>query len=128
MNTELHTADHAATNPLYIRMRNRFDFSGNRTIGEFMTDKAIREGFSAPEEAQKSKRRASRRPLATIAAFILSGAILLFGGIGVADAITSEPTPPSDNLQNSIRVNSLTDPSAVSLIFPNDTSDMTAGE
>ena len=31
-------------NELYLKMRSRFDFSGNRTIGEFMMAKAASEG------------------------------------------------------------------------------------
>ena len=34
------TSDETGANELYLKMRNRFDFSGNRTIGEFMMAKA----------------------------------------------------------------------------------------
>ena len=64
-----------ATNPLYIRMRNRFDFSGNRTIGEFMTMKANREGYCAPAKSAAPRRAASHRPLVSLVSLLLSAVL-----------------------------------------------------
>ena len=105
-------------NPLYVRMRNRFDFSGNRTIGEFMIMKATREGYSAPEKTVRVRRTgSSRKSLVSIASLLLSCVVLLFCAVGVVDAIT--PAAPASLTEGyeavSIRENS--DPAALSLIF-----------
>ena len=49
-------SDESGANELYLKMRSRFDFSGNRTIGEFMMAKAASEGYG-PVKVKKTSRR-----------------------------------------------------------------------
>ena len=113
------------TNPLYIRMRNRFDFSGNRTIGEFMAMKATREGYAAPAKTAPTRRTsASRKALVSIASLLLSCIVLLFCAIGIVDAVTPNDTPALSDGHETIMINKSSDPATLSLIFPS--SDITS--
>ena len=108
------------TNPLYIRMRNRFDFSGNRTIGEFMAMKATREGYTAPTKAAASRRRASgsRKSLVSIASLLLSCIVLIFCAVGIVDAVTPNDAPALSESYDAVMIRENSDPAVLSLIFP----------
>lgn len=108
------------SNPLYIRMRNRFDFSGNRTIGEFMAMKATREGYCAPAKTVTAHRRASgsRKALVSVTSLLLSCIILIFCAIGVVDAVMPSDTPTLSDGYDSVMIRENSDPAAMSLIFP----------
>ena len=108
------------TNPLYIRMRNRFDFSGNRTIGEFMAMKATREGCSAPVKAATARHRASgsRKSLISIASLLLSCIVLIFCAVGVVDAVMPSDAPVLAEGYDAVMISENSDPAALSLIFP----------
>lgn len=120
MNNSIAHATHpqGEQNPLYIRMRNRFDFSGNRTIGEFMTMKANREGYTAPAKAAAARRSSSRKPLISIASLLLSCIVLLFCAVGIADAVTSKNAQPISDGHESVLIRENSDPAVLSLIFP----------
>ena len=69
--------DENGTNELYLKMRNRFDFSGNRTIGEFMLAKAESEGYgvlrTGKRRVSSGIRKLSRRhPVLSALALLLS--------------------------------------------------------
>lgn len=106
-----------ATNPLYIRMRNRFDFSGNRTIGEFMTMKANREGYFAPLKSAAPRRAASHRPLVSLVSLLLSAVVLLVCAIGVAGAVSGETSASRGSNGASVLMSQNSDPAALSLVF-----------
>ena len=106
-----------ATNPLYIRMRNRFDFSGNRTIGEFMTMKANREGYCAPTKSAAPRRAASHRPLVSLVSLLLSAVVLLVCAIGVAGAVSGETSTSRGSDGASVLMSQNSDPAALSLVF-----------
>jgi hypothetical protein len=108
------------TNSLYIRMRNRFDFSGNRTIGEFMAMKATREGYTAPAKAATPRHRASgsRKALVSIASLLLSCIVLIFCAVGVVDAVMPNDTPTLGEGYDTVMIRENSDPAAMSLIFP----------
>jgi hypothetical protein len=107
-------------NPLYIRMRNRFDFSGNRTIGEFMTMKAVREGYAAPTKAPVARRKSagSRKSLVSVASLLLSCIVLIFCAFGIVDAVTPADAPALTDGYESVSISESNDPAALSLIFP----------
>ncbi len=108
-------------NPLYVRMRSRFDFSGNRTIGEFMTMKANREGYSAPGKTATARRHlsGSRKSLISIASLLLSCVVLLFCAVGILDHITPSDAPSLSDGYESVSIRANSDPAVLSLIFPN---------
>ena len=122
MNRSINNATQLQTenNQLYIRMRNRFDFSGNRTIGEFMTMKAVREGYSAPAKANVAKHKASgsRKSLISLASLLLSCIVLIFCAVGVVDAVMPTDAPSLTEGYESISISESNDPAALSLIFP----------
>ena len=122
MNRSINNATQLQTenNQLYIRMRNRFDFSGNRTIGEFMTMKAVREGYSAPAKANVAKRKSSgsRKSLISLASLLLSCIVLIFCAVGVVDAVMPTDAPSLTEGYESVSIRESNDPAALSLIFP----------
>ena len=119
MNRTTVNQQNTETNALYVRMRNRFDFSGNRTIGEFMTMKAIREGYSAPAKTEPARKAtSSRKSLVSLASLLLSCIILVFCAVGVIDAIRPAEAPALSPAQDSITLSEHSDPAALSLIFP----------
>ena len=112
-------------NPLYIRMRNRFDFSGNRTIGEFMAMKATREGYTAPAKSSSVRRTSgSRKSLISIASLLLSCVVLLFCAVGIVDAVATPDVPALAEGYESVMIRKNSDPATVGLIFPQ--NDMTS--
>ena len=124
--TTLTTEIHAEQNPLYARMRSRFDFSGNRTIGEFMMMKATREGYNPPAKAATPRKASSsRRPLISLAALLLSCMMLIIGAISFVNAIA--PTPAANEAQGNaggvVHISIHNDPETLRIIFPADSSE-----
>ena len=119
------TSDENGTNELYLKMRSRFDFSGNRTIGEFMMAKAVNEGFAS---AKTGKRRASsgirklsrRHPVLSSLALLLSCALFLFCTIHFMKDVSTKQYVPSNGTDDSaaISITTVTEPSAVQIVFP----------
>jgi len=113
------------TNELYLKMRSRFDFSGNRTIGEFMMAKAVSEGF-AP--LKKNKRRGSsgirklsrRHPVFSALALLISCALFLFCTIRFMDDVSKKEYTASavETESAAISIDTVTDPAAVRIVFP----------
>lgn len=134
MTNELHlSGSQAETNPLYIRMRSRFDFSGNRTIGEFMMMKAIREGYDAPSASHQKRRGKSVhwscRSLASAVALLLSCVLLIFCTVNFIDSVMNDElssSVTSSGQQEAVRINTLTDESVVKIVFPSETSDISS--
>ena len=124
------TEIHAEQNPLYVRMRSRFDFSGNRTIGEFMMMKATREGYNPPAKNVAARRNgsASRRPLISLAALLLSCMMLIIGAISFVSAIAPEDSVGSDIGNGIVHISVHSDPETLGTIFPVDHSDATIKE
>ncbi len=124
------TEIHAEQNPLYIRMRSRFDFSGNRTIGEFMMMKATREGYNPPAKAVSARRSnsVSRRPLISFAALLLSCMMLIVGAISFVSAIVPEDPRGADVQNGIVHISVHSDPETLGTIFPADHSDATIKE
>lgn len=115
------TSDETGANELYLKMRNRFDFSGNRTIGEFMMAKAANEGYG-PIKANKRHgrgvRKLSRRhPVFSAVALMLSCALFLFCTIRfMKDVSTKEYGGANESASVSIKTS--TDPASVRIVFP----------
>lgn len=113
------------TNELYLKMRSRFDFSGNRTIGEFMMAKAVNEGFGP---AKTGKRRSSagirklsrRHPVLSSLALLLSCALFLFCTIRFMKDVSNKQYMPSTASTESaaISITTSTEPAAVQIVFP----------
>ena len=120
----------ADQNPLYVRMRSRFDFSGNRTIGEFMMMKATREGYNPPAKAAPARRSAStsRRPLISLAALLLSCMMLIVGAISFVSAIVPEDYAETDLQSGIVHISLHNDPETLGTIFPTDYTDATIQE
>lgn len=120
----------AEQNPLYIRMRSRFDFSGNRTIGEFMMMKATREGYNPPAKAVSARKSisASRRPLISLAALLLSCMILIVGLINFVSVVMPEDPAIEDPQSGIVHISLHSDPETLGTIFPADHSDATIKE
>ena len=118
-------SDESGANELYLKMRSRFDFSGNRTIGEFMMAKAASEGYG-PVKFKKHRgasgiRKLSRRhPVLSAFALLISCALFLFCTIRFMDDVsTKEYVASAGNGENAaISINTVTDPSAVQIVFP----------
>ena len=118
-------SDQAESNELYLKMRTRFDFSGNRTIGEFMMAKAESEGYR-PHRAKTRQSRSAwrdlskRHPVLSTIALLLSCALFLFCTIRfmneVSDVKKTEVASVSDG--SSISISTVTEPSAVRVVFP----------
>ncbi len=123
--TTTHTAEiHATENPLYTRMRSRFDFSGNRTIGEFMMMKATREGYNPPAmTAEPRKNTTSRRPLISLAALLLSCMMLIIGAVSFIDAVLPSVEEPSAAPSGVVHISVHNDPETLGILFPTDPSD-----
>jgi len=117
--------DENGANELYLKMRSRFDFSGNRTIGEFMMAKAVNEGFG-PSKAGKRRtsvgiRKLSRRhPVLSSLALLLSCALFLFCTIRFMKDVSARQYMPSTASADSasISISTSTEPSAVQIVFP----------
>ena len=116
--------DENGSNELYLKMRSRFDFSGNRTIGEFMMAKAVNEGYCT---AKSKKHRSSgigklsrRHPVLSALALLLSCALFLFCTIRFIDDVSMKEYSASngDVESASISVSTVTDPAAVQIVFP----------
>ena len=124
-NTEIH----ATENPLYVRMRSRFDFSGNRTIGEFMMMKATREGYHAPRKAAAPRKiTASRRPLISLAALLLSCMMLIIGAVSFIDAVLPSAEEPASAPSGVVHISLHSDPETLGILFPTDESDALISE
>ena len=113
------------TNELYLKMRSRFDFSGNRTIGEFMMAKAANEGFgpvkTGKKRASSGIRKLSRRhPVLSSLALLVSCALFLFCTIRFMKDVSVKEYAPSKGTDQSasISINTVTEPSAVRIVFP----------
>lgn len=113
------------TNELYLKMRSRFDFSGNRTIGEFMMAKAANEGFgpvkTGKKRASSGIRKLSRRhPVLSSLALLVSCALFLFCTIRFMKDVSVKEYSPSKGADQSasISINTVTEPSAVQIVFP----------
>ena len=118
------TKIHAEQNPLYVRMRSRFDFSGNRTIGEFMMMKATREGYTAPAKATTvHKRIASRRPLVSLAALLLSCIMLIIGAVSFINAVSPSLDEGNSAPGGVVHISVHSDPETLGILFPTDTSE-----
>lgn len=118
------TSGENGQNELYLKMRSRFDFSGNRTIGEFMMAKAESEGFG-PAKAKKKGgagiRKLSRRhPFASAVALLISCALFLFCTIRFMDDVSNKEYVASAGSSDgaAISINTVTDPAAVQIVFP----------
>ncbi len=119
------TSDNGANNELYLKMRSRFDFSGNRTIGEFMMAKAANEGY-APARSGKRRtaspiRKLSRRhPVLSTLALLFSCVLILFCTIRFMSDVSTKQYAPSgvDQSSAAISINTVTEPSAVRIVFP----------
>jgi hypothetical protein len=118
------TSGESGQNELYLKMRSRFDFSGNRTIGEFMMAKAASEGYSPVRAKKKSGagiRKLSRRhPVASAFALLISCALFLFCTIRFMDDVSTKEYVASSGSGDSvsISINTVTDPAAVQIVFP----------
>ena len=130
LNTTDITESRVAENPLYIRMRSRFDFSGNRTIGEFMMMKATREGYAPCANAVASRKGSpsSRRPLISFAALLISCVMLIVGAVGFVSAIVPEDPAEADPHSGIVHISVQSDPQTLSTIFPADITDITIKE
>ena len=118
-------SDESGANELYLKMRSRFDFSGNRTIGEFMMAKAENEGFcqakSSKRQGRAGLRKLSRRhPVLSTLALLLSCALFLFCTLHFVNQVSSKQAPesPSGADASSISISTVTEPSAVRIVFP----------
>ena len=113
------------TNELYLKMRSRFDFSGNRTIGEFMMAKAANEGFgpvkTGKKRASSGIRKLSRRhPVLSSLALLVSCALFLFCTIRFMDDVSNkEYVAGSGAVESaSVSINTVSDPAALQIVFP----------
>lgn len=111
-------------NELYLKMRSRFDFSGNRTIGEFMMAKAASEGYG-PVGAKKHRgagvRKLSRRhPFLSAVALLFSCVLFLFCTIRFMDDVSHKEYAANAGVAESasISINAVTDPAALQIVFP----------
>ena len=118
------SGDENGANELYLKMRSRFDFSGNRTIGEFMMAKAASEGYG-PVKSKKSRgtgiRKLSRRhPVLSAMALLISCVLFLFCTIRFMDDVSNKQYVSSNGSGDSaaISINTVTDPAAVQIVFP----------
>ena len=119
------TSEQAESNELYLKMRSRFDFSGNRTIGEFMMAKAVSEGYRPQRTKARQSRSAwrdlsKRHPVLSTLALLLSCALFLFCTVhfmhDVSDVNEADVASLSEG--SSISINTVTEPSAVRVVFP----------
>jgi hypothetical protein len=118
-------------NPLYIRMRQRFDFSGNRTVGEFMTMKAIRDGYQQNDKKAASARTKARgifrgkQAMVSAFALLVSCILFVFCAFQIVGAILPDSADSATPEPVIVKVNTLTDASVVEIVFPTDSSDTT---
>ena len=123
--TQNQNAADCGANELYLRMRTRFDFSGNRTIGEFMMAKAVNEGYG-PVSAGKSRRQSGirklsrRHPLVSAMALLISCALFLFCTVRFMGDFSAKETPadPAGQVADVILINTVSEPSALEIVFP----------
>ncbi len=120
------TEIHAEQNPLYIRMRSRFDFSGNRTIGEFMMMKATREGYNPPAKTVSARKAstASRRPLISLAALLLSCMMLIIGAISFVNSVSPAVSEPDSAIGGVVHIGVHSDPETLGILFPADSGEV----
>ena len=111
-------------NELYLKMRSRFDFSGNRTIGEFMMAKAASEGYG-PVGTKKHRgsgvcKLSRRHPFVSAVALLFSCVLFLFCTIRFMDDVSNKEYVASagDAESASISINAVTDPAALQIVFP----------
>ena len=111
-------------NELYLKMRSRFDFSGNRTIGEFMMAKAASEGYG-PMGTKKHRgsgvRKLTRRhPFLSAVALLFSCVLFLFCTIRFMDDVSNkEYVAGSGAVESaSVSINTVSDPAALQIVFP----------
>lgn len=122
--TQNHQTGDNGANELYLKMRSRFDFSGNRTIGEFMMAKAASEGYGpmgAKGRRGSGVRKLSRRhPFLSAVALLFSCALFLFCTIRFMDDVSTKEYAASSSVSESasISINTVTDPAAVQIVFP----------
>ena len=123
--TQNQNATDGGANELYLRMRSRFDFSGNRTIGEFMLTKALNEGYG-PVSTGKTRRQSGirklsrRHPLVSAMALLISCALFLFCTVRFMGDVSanSAETDPAGHVADAILINTVSEPSALEIVFP----------
>ena len=123
--TQNQNANDGGANELYLKMRTRFDFSGNRTIGEFMLTKALNEGYG-PVSAGKKRRQSGisklsrRHPLVSAMALLISCALFLFCTVRFMGDVSAKgaDADASGQVADAIMINTVSEPSALEIVFP----------